>query len=81
MTALIVQLHLSHSRLLNRGKRTTAYVEQAARMGIHLSLVCSHMRAFLGCVTTVADTHPYCLGSRKRVSFHRCIAACWRDGQ
>lgn len=66
MTALIVQLHLSHSRPLNWGKRTNAYVERAARMGIHLSLACSHMRAFLGCVTTVADTHPYCLGSRAK---------------
>lgn len=66
MTALIVQWFMSHSRPLNWGKRTNAYVERAARMGIHLSLVCSHMRAFLGCVTTVADTHPYCLGSRTK---------------
>lgn len=66
MPALIVQLHMSRSRPLNWGKRTNAYVERAAKMGIHLSLVCSHMRAFLGCVTTVADTHPYCLGSRTR---------------
>lgn len=66
MTALIVQWLMSHSRPLNWGKRTNAYVERAARMGIHLSLVCSHMRAFLGCVTTVADTHPYCLGSRTK---------------
>lgn len=65
-TAPIVQWPMSHSRPLNWGKRTNAYVERAARMGIHLSLVCSHMRAFLGCVTTVADTHPYCLGSRTK---------------
>ena len=65
-TAPIVQWLMSHSRPLNWGKRTNAYVERAARMGIHLSLVCSHMRAFLGCVTTVADTHPYCLGSRTK---------------
>lgn len=66
MPALIVQLHKSRSRPLNWGKRTNAYVERAAKMGTHLSLVCSHMRAFLGCVTTVADTHPYCLGSRAK---------------